>query len=147
MPKGEQRQANLRGLQERAREFDGFGGRGLSRFVQFLERLQAEDDLGEVRPIGEGENVVRIMSMHKSKGLEFPIVFLADLGKGFNLQDLRQDVLIHKDLGIGLNVIDPEKRYRYDSFSHQVIKARLRRDLLAEEMRILYVAMTGQGNS
>ncbi|NLY51766.1 MAG: UvrD-helicase domain-containing protein [Firmicutes bacterium] len=142
MPKGEQRQANLRGLQERAREFDGFAGRGLSRFVQFLERLQAEDDLGEVRPIGEGENVVRIMSMHKSKGLEFPIVFLADLGKGFNLQDLRQDVLIHKDLGIGLNVIDPEKRYRYDSFSHQVIKARLRRDLLAEEMRILYVAMT-----
>ena len=142
MPKGDQRQANLRGLQDRAREFDGFAGRGLSRFVRFLERLQAEHDLGEVRPIGEGENVVRIMSMHRSKGLEFPIVFLADLGKKFNLQDLRQDVLIHKDLGIGLNVIDPELRYRCDSFSHQVIKGRLRQDILGEEMRILYVAMT-----
>ncbi len=142
MPKGEQRQANLRGLQERAREFDGFTGRGLSRFVRFLERLQAEDELGEVRPIGEGENVVRIMSMHRSKGLEFPIVFLADLGKSFSLNDLRSDVLFHKDLGVGLAIIDPDKRCRYDTFSHQVIKDRLKQDLLAEEMRILYVAMT-----
>ena len=142
MPKGEQRQANLRGLHDRAREFDQFAGRGLFRFVRFLEKLQEEDDLGEVRPLGEGENVVRVMSMHKSKGLEFPVVFLADLGKGFNLQDLKGDVLIHKDLGLGLNVIDANQRFRYGSLSHEVIRGRLHRDTLAEEMRVLYVAMT-----
>ena len=142
MPKGEQRQANLRGLHDRAREFDEFSGRGLSRFVRFLERLQEEDDLGEVRPIGEGEDVVRVMSMHKSKGLEFPVVFLANLGKGFNQEDLKQDILLHKDLGLGLNVIDVDKRFQYSSLSHQVIKGRLLQDSLAEEMRILYVAMT-----
>ncbi|NMB12791.1 MAG: UvrD-helicase domain-containing protein [Firmicutes bacterium] len=142
MPKGEQRQANLRGLHDRAREFDEFAGQGLSRFVRFLERLQEDADLGEVRPIGEGEDVVRVMSMHKSKGLEFPVVFLADLGKGFNQEDLKRDVLMHKDLGLGLNVIDGERRFRYSSWSHQVMRGRLLQDSLAEEMRILYVAMT-----
>lgn len=142
MPKGEQRLANLRGLHDRAREFDDFAGTGLSRFVWFLEKLQEDDDLGEIRPLGEGENVVRVMSMHKSKGLEFPIVFLADLGKNFNMQDLRQDILLHKDLGLGLNVVDPVKRFRYGSLAHRVVRGRLHEELIAEEMRILYVAMT-----
>lgn len=142
MPKGEQRQANLRGLYDRAREFDQFARKGLSRFVRFLERLQADDDLGEVKPLGEGEDVVRVMSMHKSKGLEFPVVFLADLGKGFNLEDQKKSILLHKELGLGVQIIDPDERTRYSSLSHQVIKGRLNRDTLAEEMRILYVAMT-----
>ncbi len=142
MPKAEQRQANLRGLHDRAREFDEFAGQGLSRFVGFLERLQADDDLGEVKPLGEGENVVRVMSMHKSKGLEFPVVFLADLGKGFNLRDQEQDILLHKELGPGLKIIDPEQRIKCGSLSHHVVKGRMHRDALAEEMRILYVAMT-----
>ena len=142
MPKGEQRQANLRGLHDRAREFDQFALQGLSRFVDFLERLQKDDNLGEIKPLAEGANVVRVMSMHKSKGLEFPIVFLADLGKGFNLQDQVQDILFHKELGPGLKVVDPERRLKYSAFAYHVIKGRMHRETLAEEMRILYVAMT-----
>lgn len=142
MPKGEQRQANLRGLHDRAREFDQFALQGLSRFVDFLQRLQKDDNLGEIKSLAEGANVVRVMSMHKSKGLEFPIVFLADLGKGFNLQDQLQDVLFHKELGPGFKVVDPEARIKYSAFAHYVIKGRMHRETLAEEMRILYVAMT-----
>lgn len=143
MPRGRQRQANLRGLHDRAREFDGFAGQGLFRFNRFMERLQEqEEDLGEARTLGEGENVVRIMSIHKSKGLEFPIVFLADLGKKFNEQDHQGDILLHKDLGLGLYVVDPQAQIKYPSLAHMAVKERLRLDALAEEMRILYVAMT-----
>ncbi|NLK07967.1 MAG: hypothetical protein GX316_04615, partial [Firmicutes bacterium] len=142
MPRGEQRQANLRGLQDKAKEFDGFAFRGLNQFVDFLKKLQEEDELGEVKTLAENADVVRIMSMHKSKGLEFPIVFLADLGKQFNLTDQRNDVLLHKELGVGLKVVDPSSRIKYNSFAHNVIKGRTHRETLAEEMRILYVAMT-----
>ena len=143
MPGGVQRQANLRALHERARQFDRFARQGLFRFLRFVEQLQdAEGDLGTARALGEAEDVVRIMSVHKSKGLEFPVVFLADLGKEFNLRDLAGDVLLHPDAGLGPMLCDVHRRVKYPTLAHRAVKERARVDALAEEMRILYVGMT-----
>ncbi|MDD2421996.1 MAG: helicase-exonuclease AddAB subunit AddA [Heliobacteriaceae bacterium] len=143
MPGGSQRRANLRALYDRARQFEGTSYRGLFRFLRFVERLQERGgDLGPARALGEKENVVRIMSIHKSKGLEFPVVFVAGLGRQFNLTDTRQRLLVHKDLGLGPVVVDPVHRYYYPTIARQAIQRRLIRESLAEEMRILYVALT-----
>ncbi|MGE5592832.1 MAG: UvrD-helicase domain-containing protein [Betaproteobacteria bacterium] len=143
MPGGVQRQANLRALHERARQFDRFARQGLFRFLRFVERLRdAEGDLGTARALGEAEDVVRIMSVHKSKGLEFPVVFLADLGKEFNLKDLAGDVLFHPEAGLGPVLCDVHRRVKYPTLAHRAVKERARVDALAEEMRILYVGMT-----
>ncbi|MZP31007.1 helicase-exonuclease AddAB subunit AddA [Heliobacterium undosum] len=143
MPGGGQRQANLRALYDRARQYEATTFRGLFRFLRFIERLQDQGgDLGTARALGEKENVVRIMSIHKSKGLEFPVVFVAGLGSQFNLQDLRRDLLIHKNLGLGPVVVDTQLRYRYPTVAKLAIQRRLHRETLAEEMRILYVALT-----
>jgi len=130
-------------LHDRARQYEQTSFRGLFRFLRFIERLQAEQsDLGTARALGENENVVRIMSVHKSKGLEFPIVFVAGLGNQFNLRDLRRDLLIHKELGLGPQVVDFERRLRYPSLPRLVIEQQLLLESLSEEMRILYVALT-----
>ncbi|NMA13686.1 MAG: helicase-exonuclease AddAB subunit AddA, partial [Clostridia bacterium] len=143
MPGGSQRQANLRALYDRARQYESGSYRGLFRFLRFIERLQSGgSDLGTARALGENENVVRIMSVHKSKGLEFPIVFVAGLGKRFNMQDLNGNVLMHKDLGLGLNIVDTNTRVIYPTLSKQAIRHKLEMEALAEEMRILYVALT-----
>ncbi|MGI6607098.1 MAG: UvrD-helicase domain-containing protein [Peptococcia bacterium] len=143
MPEGKQRQANLRALLDRAKQFEDTTMKGLFKFLRFLERLEKSDhDLGTARALGENENVVRIMSIHKSKGLEFPIVFLGCLGKMFNLQDLRGDVLLDKDLGIGPVWVDPEMRLKYPTLAKLVVREKLKEEMLAEEVRILYVAMT-----
>jgi ATP-dependent helicase/nuclease subunit A len=143
LPAGAQRQANLRALYDRARQFESFGRPGLFRFLRFLERFQAEEgDLGTARALGENENVVRIMSIHKSKGLEFPVVFVADLGKKFNLDDLKGDILLHRDLGLGPVVVNTGLGIKYPSLAHHAIKAASRQEILAEELRILYVALT-----
>ncbi|HOB30581.1 MAG TPA: helicase-exonuclease AddAB subunit AddA [Bacillota bacterium] len=143
LPGGAQRQANLRALVDRAMEFDSFGRHGLFRFLRFIERIQeTEGDLGTARALGENEDVVEILSVHKSKGLEFPVVFVADLGKMFNTENLRHDILFHKDLGIGAMFCDLDTRIKYPTAAHQANYIQIKKDDLAEEMRILYVAMT-----
>ena len=98
--------------------------------------------MGEAKALGENENVIRIMSIHKSKGLEFPIVIAAGLGKAFNLSDTKDPVLFHKDLGLGPRYVNPDTRQRYDTIARTVIKHVMRLESLAEEMRILYVSLT-----
>ncbi|MHA6483720.1 helicase-exonuclease AddAB subunit AddA [Paenibacillus sp. strain BS8-2] len=143
LPGGQQRQANLRALHDRARQYEATSFRGLFRFLRFIERMRdGGGDLGTARALGEQEDVVRIMSIHKSKGLEFPVVFVAGLGKLFNQQDLRSSFLKHKELGFGPRFVDPELRISYPSLPFLSIRRKLRMEMLAEEMRILYVALT-----
>ncbi|WP_052350451.1 helicase-exonuclease AddAB subunit AddA [Paenibacillus gorillae] len=143
LPGGTQRQANLRALYDRARQYEATSFRGLFRFLRFIERMRdSGGDLGTARALGEQEDVVRIMSIHKSKGLEFPVVFAAGLGKGFNQQDLRAAFLKHKQLGFGPKFIDPDLRISYPTLPYLAIRRRMKLEMLAEEMRILYVALT-----
>ncbi|AWC30782.1 helicase-exonuclease AddAB subunit AddA [Bacillus cytotoxicus] len=143
LPGGKQRQANLRVLYDRARQYEATSFRGLFRFLRFIERiLERGDDMGTARALGEQEDVVRIMTIHKSKGLEFPVVFVAGLGRRFNTQDLMQRFLLHKDFGFGSQFIDPRKRIKYTTLSQLAIKRKMKRELIAEEMRVLYVALT-----
>lgn len=144
MPGGTQRQANLRALVDRARGFERSSRfRGLFRFLRFLGRMRDTGaDLGAARALGEGENVVRIMSIHKSKGLEFPVVFVAGIGRGFNRRDLSGPFLKHKTLGFGPRMLEPDTRVTYPTLPQLAIRRRLAAEMLAEEMRVLYVALT-----
>ena len=143
MPGGAQRRANLLALCDRAREFDSFRRRGLFRFLRFIRRLEeSEGDLGQARTLGEQENVVRVLSVHKAKGLEFPVVFVMDLGRRFDFKDLRRDVLFHRKLGLGPLVVDPDAGVKYPTLAYAALSGAIGRESLAEEMRILYVAMT-----
>ncbi|WP_053220394.1 helicase-exonuclease AddAB subunit AddA [Virgibacillus senegalensis] len=143
IPGGRQRQANLRALYDRARTYENTSFRGLFRFLRFIERMEERgDDLGAARALGEQEDVVRLMTIHKSKGLEFPVVILGAMDKQFNQQDLRQKYLLHKDLGFGSKYIDPEKRIMYPTLAYHALKKEKQREMLAEEMRVLYVALT-----
>ncbi|PAF21474.1 helicase-exonuclease AddAB subunit AddA [Terribacillus saccharophilus] len=143
IPGGRQRQANLRALYDRARNYENTSFRGLFRFVKFIERMEERgDDLGAAKALGEQEDVVRIMTIHKSKGLEFPVVITGAMDKTFNQQDLRNRYLLHKDLGFGSKYIDPLKRLMYPTLIYHALKAEKQRESLAEEMRVLYVALT-----
>ncbi|TBL70456.1 UvrD-helicase domain-containing protein [Paenibacillus thalictri] len=143
MPGGVQRQANLRALYDRARQYEATSLRGLFRFLRFIERMkETGGDLGTARALGEQEDVVRIMSIHKSKGLEFPVVFVAGLAKMFNQMDLNDSFLLHKELGFGPRFADTELRVGYPTLPALAIRRRLRLETLAEEMRVLYVALT-----
>ncbi|MGI5880381.1 MAG: helicase-exonuclease AddAB subunit AddA [Syntrophomonadaceae bacterium] len=143
MPGGQQRQANLRLLHDRARQFGQTSIKGLFNFIKFIDKLKiSSGDMDIARILGENDNVVRIMSIHKSKGLEFPIVILAGTGKKFNMRDISGTVLLHKDLGIGSRYIDPELRFSTNTISRIAISNLLTTESLAEEMRILYVACT-----
>lgn len=143
MAGGIQRQANLRILFERARQYDKTSYKGLFNFINFIDKLRiSSGDMGSAKILGENENVVRIMSIHKSKGLEFPIVFLSGLGKGFNMQDLSKKVLFHRELGYGPDFVDIEKRITYQTVLKQSLKKKIKMETLSEEMRILYVAFT-----
>lgn len=143
MPGGLQRQANLRALYDRAKQYEATSLRGLFRFLRFIERMKdSGGDLGTARALGEQEDVVRIMSIHKSKGLEFPVVFVGGLAKMFNQQDLNGSFLIHKELGFGPKFVDPSLRIAYPTLPMLAIRRRMRMETLAEEMRILYVALT-----
>lgn len=140
---GIQRQANLKILFQRARAYEKTSYKGLFNFINFIEKLRkSSGDMGSAKIIGENENVVRLMSIHKSKGLEFPVVFVSGLGKQFNLQDLNSTMLLHQDLGFGMNYVDVEKRISYPTMFKDVIRAKIKRETLSEEMRILYVALT-----
>lgn len=143
MPAGIQRQANLRILFQRARQYENTSYKGLFNFVNFINKLKVSSgDLGTAKTIGENENVVRIMSIHKSKGLEFPIVFLSAMGKNFNRMDSRKKVLFHHDLGFGPELVDVEKRISYSPTIKEILKSKINIESLSEEMRVLYVAFT-----
>lgn len=143
LPGGSQRQANLRALYDRARQYESTSFRGLFRFLRFVERMRdSGGDLGTARALGEQEDVVRIMSIHKSKGLEFPVVFVAGANKMFNMMDLNGPFLIHKELGFGPKYVDTALRAVYPTLPQLSIRRRMRMETLAEEMRVLYVALT-----
>ncbi|SMB97880.1 DNA helicase/exodeoxyribonuclease V, subunit A [Thermanaeromonas toyohensis ToBE] len=143
LPGGEERQANLQALIIRAEQYEKTSWRGLGGFLRFVERLQEKgEDMVEAQPLSEKENVVRLMSIHKSKGLEFPVVIVAGLGSQFNFKDLYRNILIHKDLGVGIEIVEPEKRLVYPTLMYLATRNRLHREALAEELRILYVALT-----
>ncbi|TDQ42069.1 helicase-exonuclease AddAB subunit AddA [Aureibacillus halotolerans] len=143
LPGGKQRQANLQALLDRARQYEETSFRGLFRFMRFIERMQDRgDDLGAARALGEQEDVVRIMTIHKSKGLEFPFVLLAGLGRKFNTKDLSAKMLLHQHLGFGSPMINPVARFQYTTLPQLAIREQLQQEMIAEEMRVLYVAMT-----
>jgi len=143
MPGGSQRQANLRILVDRASSFEKGTINGLFLFLRFVDKLlNTKGDMGTAKILSENENVVRIMSIHKSKGLEFPIVFCCGLGKQFNLTDAREDILLHKDLGLGPKFVDVEKRVYSKTLPQIAIQRKIKLESLSEELRILYVALT-----
>ncbi len=140
MSDGEQRRANLMSFVELSERFESTGYRGLHRFVLWLRQLAARENEPCVGV--PGASAVQIMSVHRSKGLEFPVVFLCDMARQFNKQDTRDTVLVHPQLGLGPKVTDLERRVEYPSLARNAIKLRLEREMLSEEMRLLYVAMT-----
>lgn len=143
LPGGEQRYANLSMLVEKAMDYEKTSYRGLFNFVRYIEQLQAyEVDYGEVNVAGASGSAVEIMTIHKSKGLEFPVVFVAGMGKQFNFQDINAGLLIHPELGIGTDIILPEKRIIAPFLKKQMIRREILKESLGEELRILYVAMT-----
>lgn len=143
MPAGEQRAANLEMLIEKAVTFESTSYKGLFHFVRYIEQLQKYDvDYGEANIVDETSDVVRVMSIHKSKGLEFPIVFVVGMNKLFNLQETRNSVLLHSELGAGMDFVDIEKRVKYPSLLKKLIQNEIEKESVAEELRVLYVAMT-----
>lgn len=143
MPGGRQRQANLKALLDRARQFQETSIKGLFNFIKYVDKIQARSgDMGVARILGENENLVRIMSIHRSKGLEFPVVILAGLGKQFNFSDSRERILFHKDLGIGPRYVNPDLRGYNETIARISIKNKIRLENLSEELRILYVGCT-----
>ena len=143
LPGGNQRGANLRMLVEKAMDYEKTSYRGLFNFVRYIESLQKyEVDFGEVNVTDAGSGAVQIMTVHKSKGLEFPVVFAAGMGKQFNFQDINARLLIHPELGFGADAILPEKRLIAPTLHKQIIRRELKRESLGEELRVLYVALT-----
>ena len=143
LPLGRTRRRNLDMLLERAEAYGATGERSLSGFVRYIEMLKRYDtDYGEAGEASGAEDTVRIISIHRSKGLEYPIVILANMAKFFNREDRRDDVLMDSELGMGADYIDTEKRIRYPGLKRTAIKQKLTEESLAEELRILYVAMT-----
>lgn len=140
MEDGERRRAKLMAFIELAERYEGSGYRGLHRFVLWLRKLKEK---GREPAAGAGDgSAVQIMSIHKSKGLEFPVVFLCDTARRFNRQDSRDTVLVHPELGLGPKLTDTGRMVEYPTLARNAIKLRLEREMLSEEMRLLYVAMT-----
>ena len=133
---------NLYMLVQKAVEFEGTSYKGLFNFVRYLDKLKKyEIDYGEASAAGEG-NAVRVMTIHKSKGLEFPVVFLGGIGKRFNQQDAAEKIVIHADYGIGFDVIDTKRRTSETTFKRTILQRIIKTENLEEEQRVLYVALT-----
>ncbi|MBU6399181.1 MAG: PD-(D/E)XK nuclease family protein, partial [Verrucomicrobia bacterium] len=140
-PRGQMRCANVRRLVAMTRQFDRLQRQGLFRFLKSVEAQQAAEL--ETEPLAFGsENAVRLMSIHQAKGLEFPVLVVADLGKPFNLDDLKQDLILDEEYGLGLMVRSPRPGLCYPSLPCWLARQRLRQETLGEELRLLYVAMT-----
>ncbi len=140
---GRERQANLDVLLERANEFEHTKMSGLFSFMNYIETMRLEEkDMTPAKVFGEGENVVRIMSIHKSKGLEFPVVFLTGTANEFNLKDAYSAIVWDEQGGLGAEFVDTKMRVRYPSLSKTLVGGKLKADMLSEEMRLLYVALT-----
>ena len=143
LPGGEQRRANLEMLMEKARSYESTSYKGLFHFIRYIEQLQKYNvDYGEANMEDEQSDTVRIMTIHKSKGLEFPVVFVAGLGKRFNMTDARSSVVIHAGLGIGLDAVNLKERTKRPSLIKKMIQKEEVLDSLGEELRVLYVALT-----
>ena len=143
MTNGEIRQANLKMLFERAKQCESISFKGLFNFINYIEKIKTSSkDMDSAKVIGENDDVIRIMSIHKSKGLEFPVVFLSGTGKQFNMQDLNNKILLHPEIGIGVKYIDYDRQIEYDTLSKQAMKNQIMLETLSEEMRVLYVALT-----
>ena len=143
LPGGEQRKANVEMLVEKAIAFESTSYKGLFNFIRYIEQLKKyEVDYGEANIEDEQSDTVRIMSIHKSKGLEFPVVIVAGMGKIFNMQDARGSVQIHAELGIGLDSVDIKNRIKTPTFLKKVIQKEEVLETLGEELRVLYVALT-----
>lgn len=140
---GEQRKANLLMLAEKARDYESTSYRGLFNFIRYIENLKKyQVDFGEANILSENEDTVRIMSIHGSKGLEFPIVFVCGMGKQINMQDTRESIALHPDLGIGAPYVDTRLRIRTRTILQKAVQREILLENLGEELRILYVALT-----
>lgn len=143
LPGGAQRELNLRMLVDQAAEYEQSSYIGLFHFVRYIENLKKQAiSPDEQSAVAENENVVRIYTIHKSKGLEFPVVFLAGMNRRFNRQDMNASPLIHPELGLASDLVDLERRVRRTTLRREALRDRLRRDAAGEELRVLYVAMT-----
>lgn len=143
LPAGEQKCANVQMLIEQAIHYEDTSYKGLFHFVRYIEKLRKYDvDYGEADIINENENAVRIMSIHKSKGLEFPVVFAAGMGKTFNTQDTRSRLILHPELGIGLDCMDTVRRTKTPTLLKRTLARQTEEKNLGEELRVLYVALT-----
>ena len=144
MPNGLLRIANLKMLFEKAKQYEKTSFKGLYNFISFIDKLKLSNkDMSGAKLIGENEDVIRIMSIHKSKGLEFPVVFLCGTGKNFNVQDLNNNaILLHQDIGIGPKYVNYMEGITYNTLAREAIKYKSKIEMLSEEMRILYVALT-----
>lgn len=140
---GEQKKANLLMLAEKARDYESTSYRGLFNFIRYIENLKKyQVDFGEANILSDKEDTVRIMSIHGSKGLEFPIVFVAGMGKSINMQDARESMVMHPDLGIGAPAMDEKLRIRTRTILQRAVQQEIQAESLGEELRILYVALT-----
>lgn len=143
MPGGSIRKKNMEMLIRRALDYENTSYQGVFQFVRYIEKLQKYSvDFGEAASAGGEENVVRITSIHKSKGLEYPIVILSGVGKSFNRQDMNRKILFHSELGIAADFVDVEKRVKAATLPKKVFQRALKLEMLGEELRILYVALT-----
>lgn len=143
MPAGRRRRANLQMLVEKAIAYENTSYKGLFHFVRYIDELQKYDvDFGEADLTGEQDDVVRIMSIHKSKGLEFPVVFVSGLGKNFNRQDVRSRMVLHPEFGMGLDRMDGKRRVKTPTIAKRAIAKQIDLENLGEELRVLYVALT-----
>lgn len=140
-PRGDERVANVRRLLTLAREYDPYQRQGLYRFLRFV-KMQEEEELEQEPAAAQTENAVRLMSIHKAKGLEFPVVVLAGLGVRFNFQDLSREIMLHEQYGLCPRVKPPDADQAYSSIIHWLAREEERREQMGEELRLLYVALT-----
>lgn len=143
LPAGSKRRANVEMLFTKASDFGRTSYFGLFHFIRYIEQLEKYDvDYGEADTLDENADVVRIMSIHKSKGLEFPVTFVAGLSKRFNMQDVNQSLIVDMDLGVGIEYVNPGLRIKNKTLRRSVLSCKMKEDNLAEELRVLYVALT-----
>ena len=143
MPMGNKRKANINMLIEKARKYEDGYYKGLFNFLRYIDKIKVNDvDFGEANILSDEDNVVRIISMHKSKGLEYPIVFVSGLGKQFNNMDVKESLIIHSDYYLSSMELNSDRRYKKNTFIRECFKQLIKQENMAEELRVLYVAMT-----